>query len=159
LGVTAHWLDSSFVMNSHCLAVRPAPSDNLKAELTKVADEWQLDMSTLHAVTDSGANIKKAMAQLPLQKWRPCFAHTLQLCVNGALSHRSVSELPKVVAKARNIVSHFRRSPLASMELQKAQQQLGLPEHKLLQDCPTRWNSQVHLNLLHAYVYLLIKRK
>jgi len=42
-------------------------------------------------------------------------------------------------------VGHFRRSLLATTELEKAQIQLGLPRHKLLQDCATRWNLQVGL--------------
>ena len=98
--------------------------------------------ATVTAVTDSGANVKKALANMAVERWRPCFAHTLQLCVNGSLTQKEVSELPKIMAKARAIVGHFRRSPLATTQLERAQQQLDLPRHKLLQDCATRWNSQ-----------------
>ena len=158
MGLTAHWLDDRFKMYSRCLAVRPAPgshtADFISKELTSLAGEWNLELVRLHAITDSGANVKKSMTQqLPVQKWRPCFAHTLQLCVNGALANRSVSELPKIIQKARNIVSHFQRSPLASAELLKAQKQLNIPQHKLLQDCPTRWNLQV------AYVNVFTRFK
>jgi len=153
MGVTAHWLDAGFVPHNSCLAVRPAPGSHtaeyISSELKSVLDEWSLGLqpNKLHVVTDSGANVKKAIAQLPAVKWRACFAHTLQLCVNTGLSSKEVSDLPKVLSKARAIVGHFRRSPLATTELQKAQNQLNLPEHKLLQDCATRWNSQVGINV------------
>lgn len=148
MGVTAHWLTDDFSMQSKCLAVQPAPgshtADFISAELSSVCSEWDIDVGRLHVITDSGSNVKKAVTQLmQVEKWRPCFAHTLQLCVNASLNSREVSELPKVLAKARTIVGHFRRSPLASSHLDKAQQQLNLPRHKLMQDCPTRWNSQV----------------
>ena len=97
----------------------------------------------LHAETDSGANVKKAIANMPELKWRPRFAHTLQLVVNGGMAAKEVSEIPKILSRARAIVGHFRRSPLATSHLEKAQNQLNLLSHKLLRDCPTRWNSQV----------------
>jgi len=149
MGVTVHWLNEAFDMQSKCLTVRHVPgshtADFMAAELTSVCQEWELDLQGLHVITDSAANIRKAITQLKVEKWRPCFAHSLQLCVNTSLNSREVSDLPKVLAKARTIVGHFRRSPLASNQLEKAQQQLNLPRHKLLQDCATRWNSQVGL--------------
>lgn len=153
MGVTAHWLDGSFAVHNKCLAVKPAPgshtADFISAELDQVLNDWAIDKADLRVVTDSGANVKKAVGHMPMLKWRPCFAHTLQLVVNGGLGSRDVSDLPKILTKARSIVGHFRRSPLATTQLEKAQQQLSLPVHKLLQDCQTRWNSQV------AYFFLL----
>jgi len=147
MGITAHWVDQEFKSHNKCLAVRPVPgshtADFISKELSAVCHEWSVDVGALHVVTDSGANVKKAMTQLPIQKWRPCFAHNLQLVVNGALASKEVSDLPKIVSKARSIVGHFRRSPLATTQLQKAQEQLQIPQQKLIQDCPTRWNSQV----------------
>ena len=147
MGVTAHWIDGSFAAQNKCLAVKPAPgshtADFISSAVDNVLGEWTIDKTDLRVVTDSGANVKKAITQMPMLKWRPCFAHTLQLVVNGGLASRDVSDLPKILTKARSIVGHFRRSPLATTQLEKAQQQLSLPPHKLLQDCPTRWNSQV----------------
>ena len=137
MGVTAHWLDAEFTMHNKCLAVQPAPgshtADFISTELQSVFDDWSLDRKQLHVVTDSGANVEKAVTQLPDVKWRACFAHTLQLCVNGALASKEVSELPKILAKSRAIVGHFRRSPLATSQLLKVQMQLNLPLHKLQQ--------------------------
>ena len=41
----------------------------------------------------------------------------------------------------KDIVSYFHRSIKASDELEKIQKQLSLPEHHLIQDVETRWNS------------------
>jgi len=162
MGVTAHCLDEGFVPHNKCLVMRPAAGSHtaefISSEVKSVLDEWSLGLQPkkLHVVTDSGANVKKAIAQLPSVNWRACFAHTLQLCVNPGLSSKEVTELPKVLSKARAVVGHFRRSPLATTELKKAQNQLNVPEHKLLQDCATRWNSQVGLNVkLHNKVNVI----
>jgi zinc finger BED domain-containing protein 1 (E3 SUMO-protein ligase ZBED1) len=147
MGVTAHWLTDEFKSQNKCLAVRPAPGSHtaefIAAEFASVLQEWALNDRAVHVVTDNGANVKKAIAQLPNATWRACFAHTLQLCVCGGLQSKDVSDLPKLLAKARSIVGHFRRRPLATSQLERAQQQLSVPKHKLLQDCATRWNSQV----------------
>jgi len=116
-------------MHNKCLAVRPAPGSHTAefiADVTRaVLDEWSIDASKLHVVTDSGTNVKKAMTNVPGVHWRACFAHTLQLCVNVRLASSEVTELPKVLSKARAIVGHFRHSPLVTSELEKGQVQLA----------------------------------
>jgi len=101
--ITGHWIDHDFSLHSRCLAVCPAPGSHtaefVASELTSMAAEWNLSLSTLRAVTDNGANVKKAVSQLAIEKWRGCFGHTLQLCVNGALTYRSVTELPKTLQR------------------------------------------------------------
>lgn len=96
MGVTAHWIDDQFVQHNRCLEVKPAPgshtADFLSSELTAVMDEWNIDPKHVHIVTDSGANIRKAVTQMPDVKWRGCFAHKLQLCVNGALTSQDLGE-------------------------------------------------------------------
>jgi len=81
MGVTTHWLGPDFTPFNRCLAVKPAPgshtADFLSAELNSVMDEWGIASDSVHMVTDSGANITKAVSQMPNVKWRPCFAHTL----------------------------------------------------------------------------------
>jgi len=147
MGVTCHFIDNEFHANHKCLAVSHSPGSHtaefIKDELVKMEKDWGLDGCIKHYVTDSGANVKKAMTLLTECVWRACFAHTLQLVVNGGIANKQVSYLPKLLASARSIVGHFRRSPAASQLLKEAQKQLKLPLHRLQQDCPTRWNSQV----------------
>jgi len=151
LGVSVHYLDANFNPVNKCLNVQPAPGSHMaefiSQALTGVIDDWSLKRDAdLHVITDSGANIKKAVIQLMTAKWRPCVAHKLHLCVTSALGAKEVTELPKILSKARSIVGHFRHSPLATTQLDKAQTQLNLPHHKLIQDCATRWNLQVGLS-------------
>lgn len=72
-----------------------------------------------------------------------CFAHSLQLCIhNSVLSSRSVSEM---IAVARSLVGHFKHSTFITERLHKEQTTLSLPNHNLIQDVPTRWNSTFYL--------------
>ena len=72
-----------------------------------------------------------------------CFAHTLQLVVhNGILSQHAVNGLLVV---CRKIVGHFKHSSVAYHRLKEFQQNLGLPQHCLKQDEPTRWNSSLYM--------------
>jgi len=72
-----------------------------------------------------------------------CFAHTLQLALHdGFLSQQSVTEL---MANARKLVGHFKHSSAATSRLHAIQQDIGLPNHQLIQDVATRWNSTYHM--------------
>ena len=76
-------------------------------------------------------------------KWLACFAHTLKLVILKVLNLDEMAEVQELLSRARAIVGHFRRSPVAAKKLEEAQEQLGLQKTKLVQDCNTRWNSQV----------------
>ena len=49
--------------------------------------------------------------------------------------------MSKVVSKCRKLVGHFKHSTTVTAEMRKRQKMLGLKEHELIQDVPTRWNS------------------
>lgn len=72
-----------------------------------------------------------------------CFAHTLQLVGNeGLLSQRSVSD---TIANCRQIVGHFKHSPLAYSRLHDIQLQMQMEPKRLQQDVRTRWNSTYYM--------------
>ena len=93
-----------------------------------------------------------------------CLAHTINLAANSSTSIKQVSDL---LTKARKVVSSFRRSPLA-LNVLKKKQELLLPnkQYKLINDCPTRWNSsydmldrlneqsQARTIFMHLYVFV-----
>lgn len=66
-----------------------------------------------------------------------CFAHTLQLAINDGFS----LFLNRVISAAAKLVSHFNHSSVATKALERKQQQMKLPHHKLIMSCKTRWNS------------------
>ena len=71
-----------------------------------------------------------------------CLAHTLNLACGKALKITSVSHL---LARMRQVVGYFHRSAVAIAILKEEQKLLQLPEHKLVIDVATRWNSAVDM--------------
>ena len=67
-----------------------------------------------------------------------CFGHTLQLAVNAGLALNAIARL---TAASRKIVGHFKHSTVAMGALTERQKLLKVPEHSLVQDVATRWNS------------------
>ena len=60
------------------------------------------------------------------------------MCLKPAL------ELPKVaqvVSRCRKLVGHFKHSTTLTAEMGRRQKSMGVKEHALIQDVPTRWNS------------------
>nr|XP_040028900.1 zinc finger BED domain-containing protein 4-like [Gasterosteus aculeatus aculeatus] len=65
----------------------------------------------------------------------------LQLVINHAFKNPQIS---KALGASRSLVEHF-KSELAASNLKLKQKQMGTPEHKLVQDVSTRWNSTYHM--------------
>ena len=87
------------------------------------------------------SNIVKALTDASLPHYG-CFAHTLQLVVHdGVLSQRAVINILSPCRK----IGHFRQLCLAHSRLRVIQENLGLPQHYLIQDEPTRWNSSLYM--------------
>ena len=140
--VTAHFLDETWKLKTYVLETKEMgenhTADNLADCLLCVIKEWKLDSKeTLYVTTDNAANIVKAckIAQLPHM---PCFAHTLNLSVQKGLGVTAVSN---ALAHIRFVVKFFHTSTLGTASLHEAQVNMGLEKHKLVLDCPTRWNS------------------
>ncbi|XP_073693674.1 E3 SUMO-protein ligase ZBED1-like [Garra rufa] len=113
-------------------------------EINEVLQEFGI-MDKIVAVTvDNAANMDVAIKRLQFIKLG-CFAHTLNL---GAQRVHSVASVAKWTAKIRNIVVWMKRSSLAKTVLREKQQVLNLPQHSLILDVKTRWNS----------LYLMIER-
>ena len=140
--VTAHcmtrtWELKSFVLQTKQLCESHTGA-NISEALKECTDEWGITEKVVAISTDNAAN---ATAAVRLCGWRhvPCLAHTLNLVVKAALA--SDDEVIQLKQRVKDIVSYFHRSIKASDELEKIQKQLSLPEHRLIQDVETRWNS------------------
>ena len=72
----------------------------------------------------------------------PCAGHTLNLVVQHALA---IPGLVVTLGRCRKIVEHFHRSRLDNEELKSKQKQLDLPQHQLVQEVVTRWNSTLDM--------------
>ncbi len=72
-----------------------------------------------------------------------CFAHTINFVVSLAIQEDL--EGKEVIDKVKRLVTFFHKRTLASDKLKEIQTTLGLPEHKLIQQVETRWNSSFYM--------------
>lgn len=138
---TAHMMDRDFRQHAYALACKPMPQEhtgeNIVQFLRDVIEEWSLpDNIPTFVITDNGRNFVSAVAK---SNWSGlCFAHTLQLCINDA--KREVASFSQLCAKCRSIVGRYKRS--ARARLMDIQKDMHMVQHEVIQDVPTRWNSE-----------------
>ena len=72
-----------------------------------------------------------------------CFAHLLNLVVTDAI--KDDDELADLIEKVKAIVTFFHRSSKACDNLVVNQNRLNFPNHKLIQQVETRWNSVYYM--------------
>ena len=144
ISLTAHYITADFEMKHNNLTTCHLPGThdhtNIAAALRNLAEQWVIDLDDQVTcfTTDNGSNIVK-MLRDDLQKMHiPCAGHTLNLSVEAALKERS---LTTALARCRKVVTHFHQSRLDREALRAKQKLLELPEHSLIQDVSTRWNS------------------
>ncbi|XP_040261635.1 E3 SUMO-protein ligase ZBED1-like [Bufo bufo] len=151
LGVTCHFLGKDWEMESYSLTTIPLEERHTAANIA----EWLEDVIVIFGIPakkvkavvhDNGANVVAAMKILQEKHgWASvrCAGHTLNLVVQSALkNHQAIS---KCVACVRCLVEHFKKSELACTKLKEKQQQMGTPQHMLVHDVSTRWNSTYHM--------------
>ena len=114
---------------------------NIANVLTEAVQEWGIPPDP-PLVTDNASNMVVAAREAGFTFHLGCFAHTLNLACGRALK---VDKVSKLLARMRRIVAYFHRSCIATAILKQKQKMLGLPEHKLVIDVQTRWNSAVDM--------------
>lgn len=144
---SAHWISPEFILEHGVLAMKPFPGShsgtNIAKELNAITEKWNIPKSKIHLlVHDSGANMIKGVRDAGYDSGR-CFVHSLQRAIEESL--KSQPEVLQIVAAARRIVTHFNHSGLAEQKLKSIQEELNLPNHQLVQDVSTRWNSTYYL--------------
>ena len=144
--VTCHLIDSSWQLQSLILETFNLCVDhtavNIAAELTRIAKEWDINEKVVALVTDNAANIVAA-ARITGWKPVPCFAHTLNLIVQHAIS--ADERLARLKKQCKDVVTFFHLSTKASDRLNDVQKQIGIPTGKLIQEVETRWNSSFYM--------------
>ena len=133
----------TFVMETFNLTVSHT-AENIAAELKRIANDWLIADKVVALVTDNASNMVAA-ARLTEWKHIPCFAHTLNLIVQAALSADPVMAGLKKNNKCKSIVTFFHQSTKASDKLKEVQNQIGNSEVKLVQEVETRWNSSFYM--------------
>lgn len=152
LGVTAHYLQDDKLV-SRCIATvaldQRHTGDFIAEKLKEICTGIHISLNKITAVvTDNGSNMIAGIANfLEKNKHLPCFAHTINLIAEAAMS---VDDLGALVSKVRDIVKFFKSSVILSDSLR--QQQSGSQPLKLILDVKTRWNSVYYM--LQRYIEL-----
>jgi hypothetical protein len=144
ISITAHGLNKNFELKNFCLEVMPFEgekhsAENISDNLQLAMLEWEITDRVKVIVTDNARNIVNAVKDIHEVKHVPCMAHTLQLVLQDGLLEQT--NIKDVVNTARKIVGHFSHSTTAMKLLQEAQETYNIPQHVLIQNVPTRWNS------------------
>lgn len=115
-------------------------SANLATEINSIINDWELTDKAMAVVTDNAANILGALKNIDteVKSGISCAAHTLQLSIKEGLNAPTIH---RICCTVKKIVSLFHHSYKASNALEEQQRALGLSVLKLIQSCPTRWNS------------------
>ena len=150
--VSAHFISPDWDMCSVVLCTSAFPERHTGAEISQklidIAEESEISQKVACIVHDQGSNMVLTMKLLSDEKgWNTlrCSAHCLQLSINAGLS--SVSVIDCMIGAAKKLVGHFRHSVVASEALKQRQEQMGIPQKKLVQSCLTRWNSVYEMML------------
>ena len=112
--------------------------ENLANKLKSAVSECNLDGKVSTVVHDNARNKNSVGEKCPEWDDLNCFEHTMQLCIKPSLEIPAVS---KLIARARKLVGHFKHSTTVMAEMRKRQKLFELPQHELIQDVATRWNS------------------
>ena len=149
ISVTAHFLKvkSDWQFEHFVLKSKELPGSHTAKHLAEAIKEcldgWEIHDTQISCVTiDNASNIVKAVDQILQWPHLPCFGHTLNLAVRAGLAKPRVHQ---VVSKCSHIVTYFRRSSKATYVLKEKQIALGLPQHSMIQDVETRWNSTYNM--------------
>ena len=147
LGLSCHFLTADFEFVSLCLAVEHFTGRhtgvNIASCLKQILSDYTIDRAAVSVViADNASNMDLA---LRLGEWncRHCFGHTLQLAIDDGI--KMSPGMQEMIKSAKAIVAFYNRSTKATERLKELQEQLSLPNHKLIKDCPTRWNSTYYM--------------
>ena len=153
LTVTVHFV-SDWELKGYVLQTRPIyeshTSEHLARELMQAVKEWNLgrENASIPVTTDNAPNIVNAIRDT--DAFGPhigCFAHILNLAAKKAVALNAASRL---LGKVRRVVAFFHKSTTAAEVLTQKQAMLNVPQHKLIHDVTTRWNT-AH-DMLERYV-------
>ena len=148
---TIHFISDTWMLNNAVLGTIQLKgshtSENIAAELKATQTKW--NFPTPIATTDNAANERKAYE---INKWERfgCLGHKINLVVKNSLG---VSELGKLLGKARKMVTFFHQSSSITdlfLEKQKVifsgqSEQEQLIGHKLIIDVVICWNSTLYM--------------
>ena len=119
-------------------------AESLATVIQEGFDRWQIGERVLFATTDNGGN----------KNYKECLCGPLGNTTHslywthitaGSLKCFDVRRVSTALAHCRKLVGFFHQSYKMTYELREKQQQLKIKQHKLIQDCVTRWGSTLSM--------------
>ena len=139
---TAHWINEDWEILNSVLQTKELKvshtAENVGQCPAEILCVYGLKESVICVTTDNATNYINAVEKHLEMVNIPCVAHTINLAVRKGLAVRGI-EIP--IARLKVAAAHFSKSSADSYLLQQKQELLGLKAEKLINDCPTRWNS------------------
>lgn len=141
LTVTCHFIKDWKIQNK-VLSTKPLENginhtaENIANSLKSILEEWNICNKVTCIVTDNASSMIKA-CELLQKRHMPCFAYTINLVVQDNLH-----VVEGVLKKVKIVITFFKQSTVASNTLKNEQTEKSL---KLIQECPTRWNSTLYM--------------
>jgi hypothetical protein len=140
--VTEHHINESWNLQSNVLLAREIPErhtgEYLANKLKSAVAEFNLDGIVSTVVHDNARKMNSVGKKCPEWDDLNCFGHTIQLCIKHC---PDISAVSRLIARARKIVGHFKHSTTVMAEMRTCQKLFELPQHELIQNVTTRWNS------------------
>lgn len=140
LTVTAHY-SSQGKLHQKVLRTKAVyqaqTGETVAVEIGEVLEEFGIAHKVVVMTVDNASNMEVAARKLDILKLG-CFAHTLNLAVQKVYS---IATVTRWAAKLRVVIVWMKRSTMAKTVLKEKQHLLKLPQHTMVLDVKTRWNS------------------
>ncbi|XP_028443439.1 zinc finger BED domain-containing protein 4-like [Perca flavescens] len=140
LTVTVHYISHGHIKQKvlNTKAVYESQAGLVVADkIQGILEEFQINTKVVAATADNASNMDVALKNLKLLKMG-CFIHTLNL---AAQKIYSISAITMWCARLQAVVVWLKRSTVAKTVMREMQRLLDLPEHNMILDVRTRWNS------------------
>ena len=145
IGATSHFVSTDWKLINKPLAVEYSSErhtiTNVTLHISAIMDKWNIKDKVIAIGSDNARNMVDAMSADRM----PCFAHTLQLCVNHAIEAVNISI---ILAKHRKIVGHVRHSPANFNELKEVYKVHREPIESLVS-----YSFSISLNVVFLFVH------
>ncbi|KAK0135320.1 Zinc finger BED domain-containing protein 1 [Merluccius polli] len=116
---------------------RAQTGETVAVEIGEVLEEFGITHKVVVMTVDNASNMDVAAKKLDILKLG-CFAHTLNLAAQNVYS---IATVTRWAAKLRAVIVWMKRSSVAKIVLKEKQLLLKLPQHTMILDVKTRWNS------------------
>lgn len=116
---------------------RAQTGETVAVEIGEVLEEFGITQKVVVMTVDNASNMDVAAKKLDILKLG-CFAHTLNLAAQKVYS---IATMTRWAAKLRAVIVWMKRSSMAKVVLKEKQLLLKLPQHTMILDVKTRWNS------------------